>query len=309
MHTPTLARSTLLLALAACSLGPKTLGTSDSDTAGDGTSSTADATSIGGTTSAGSATATTTTGIATTTTTGATTGGVDTTSSAGSSSGGPPQPCSTFAQDCPEGQKCNPYSPSGNGGWEEAKCVPVVPNPDGLYEPCKVLNGPFGGEDTCDKPLLCFNADENGNGVCWGQCIGSLMDPQCTDPNAQCQLGRTALNLCVPTNCDPLIQDCSDVEACIPDPNGTGFFCTLDASGDAGALHTPCESANACDPGLFCGDPALAAECDPMAPGCCLAFCDLVAPSCLGKMQQCVPWFPPGTAPPGLENVGKCVLP
>ena len=165
MHTPTLARSTLLLALAACSLGPKTLGTSDSDTAGDGTSSTADATSIGGTTSAGSATATTTTGIATTTTTGAITGAVDTTSSAGSSSGGPPQPCSTFAQDCPEGQKCNPYSPSGNGGWEEAKCVPVVPNPDGLYQPCKVLNGPFGGEDTCDKPLLCFNADENGNGA------------------------------------------------------------------------------------------------------------------------------------------------
>ena len=99
------------------------------------------------------------------------------------------------------------------------------------------------------------------------------------------------------------------MDLCVPQPMGDGFVCVLDESGDAGQQNDPCASPNSCDPGLFCADPALAAECDPMAPGCCLPFCDLDNPECTNKGATCVPWYPPGMAPPLLDHVGLCRLP
>jgi hypothetical protein len=46
-----------------------------------------------------------------------------------------------------------------------------------------------------------------------------------------------------------------------------------------------------------------------MAIGCCAPFCDLSSPDCPGVGQTCLPWFEPGMAQPGLENVGVCGIP
>ena len=90
---------------------------------------------------------------------------------------------------------------------------------------------------------------------------------------------------------------------------GDGFLCVLDTSGDMGKLNDPCESPSACDPGLACLPPNYATECDPMAAGCCLPFCDLNMPECTNQGSSCIAWYEPGMEPPGLKNVGICDLP
>jgi hypothetical protein len=223
----------------------------------------------------------------------------------------PGGPCDPWIDDCPEGQKCMASTDNGGGEWNGYKCVPIVPDPAGLYEPCNDIGSPFDGEDTCDAHLICWNVDPNtGLGYCIGMCTGSQLDPGCVDANASCILSDASLLIpCVP-GCDPLLQDCNGNEACIASPISDTFLCVLDASGAAGQVFDPCEFANACDPGLLCLDVNLAAECDPMGFGCCLPFCDLSLPNdCPGQGQQCLPWYQQGQPPAGLENVGVCGLP
>ena len=209
-------------------------------------------------------------------------------------------------QDCPEGQKC-----TFDDGFWGSHCVDVVPDPKGMYEPCQLLMGDtFSGHDDCGAGLFCWDVDpETGVGLCIGFCHGPRDNLTCSDPAANCWICQEcALGLCIPS-CNPLAQDCPPGDLCIPDLISDGFTCILDASGDAGQAFDPCEFANTCDPGLFCANPTLAKECDPMASGCCLPFCDLTMPTCPGNGLTCIPWYEPGLAPAGLENVGLCGLP
>lgn len=306
--------------LAACSARPLAHG----DSAVDATS-TGDTTSTGGTTASPGTGAPTTSGVTeaatdTTATTGAA-GTTDGASDTADASGGnfiPPQDlgplvemCDVLTQNCPEGQKCAPYSGDGDWAWDSTKCVDVVPSPAGLYEPCTA--GPIStGEDTCDKGLMCWDIDlDTGVGYCVAHCTGSPDEPTCVDPKARCVISAASvLMLCLPM-CDPILQDCNDGDVCIPDPNSPDkWICVLDASGDEGQVFDPCEYANACDPGLFCADPSVASECDPKALGCCNPFCDLTQPNtCPGQGQQCLPWYEPGEALPDYEHVGYCALP
>lgn len=210
-------------------------------------------------------------------------------------------------QDCPEGEKC-----TVDGGVSETHCVEVVPDPKDMYEPCQILMGDgFSGHDDCGPGLICWDVDpDTGVGQCIGFCHGPLEAPSCVDPAASCTLCQEcALGFCLP-GCDPLIQDCPNDDLCLPHSNDPGkFVCVLDASGDGGQAFDPCEFVNACDKGLVCSDPALAAECDQGVIGCCLPLCDTTAPMCPGAGQECLPWFEGGMAPAGLENVGLCGLP
>jgi hypothetical protein len=307
----TRAPPTILLAVAACSLRPYDF---DADaTATDPAASTGPA-STGGAVSTGPVTTTATTGHVADTT------GPDPSSSSSTTAsfiveldGGPGgYDCDIIQQDCPEGQKCMPYSGDGDNSWESLACFPIVPDPDGLYEPCQVFESGVSGKDTCDKWLMCWNVDpDTGTGVCFGQCMGTWDNPSCADPQAVCNGGRSALSICLP-GCDPLLQGCPLADLCVPNPQDPdSFICVIDGSGDEGQAFDVCEYANACDAGLLCANPALAIECDPMAPGCCIPFCDLsvMPPTCPGKDQQCLPWHEAGQAPPGLENVGVCGLP
>lgn len=226
----------------------------------------------------------------------------------GSSTGpGPGATCIPLAQDCPAGYKCAAYATEGSPSWNEAKCVPVVG--DGVDgEPCTAEG--LTGVDSCAKGYMCWNIEqETGFGTCVAQCSGTWGEPMCSEPWTTCVFSSLAvLALCLPT-CSPLLQMCEVGEMCLPSQVPNSFVCVPDASGDEGQLFDPCEYANACDPGLVCTNPELAVECDPMAPGCCLPFCEIGSDGCPGAGQECLPWYMPGEAPPMLENVGICGVP
>lgn len=203
-------------------------------------------------------------------------------------------------QDCPEGQKC-----TFDGDLFQSHCVDIVPNPKGLYELCQVSEG---GADDCGPGLVCWWATD-GIGLCLGVCQGPIESATCADPDIECNAcGDCALGFCLPPECDPLTQDCPDDQSCIPIAELL-FRCTVVASGAAGQAFEPCDAPNTCDSGFTCANPAFAKECDPLAPGCCLPFCDLTMPTCPGDGLACVPWYEPGLAPPGYEDVGLCRLP
>lgn len=219
--------------------------------------------------------------------------------------------CDPWVQDCPDGEKCMPYSGDGFSLWNSLKCVPVMPGAVGAGEVCKVEGSGVSGIDNCAKGHMCWGVDpQTGIGHCVPQCTGTPEDPSCPTCSS-CVKFQEVLALCLP-DCSTLEQDCGDGNLCIPAPLDPGHFvCVLDASGDMGAMFDPCDYANACDAGLWCAPPEQASECDPQAAGCCLPFCDVMAPSCPGVGQVCAPWFEMGQMPACSkdENLGSCRLP
>lgn len=225
----------------------------------------------------------------------------------------PPPDCDIWNEDCPEGQKCMPYSSDGGPSWDSVKCVPLDPNPAQPGEPCTAEGNGISGLDSCAQHTMCWNVNlETGMGECVPMCIGTPDAPSCADPLRACIMANEGvLILCLP-QCDPLAQDCLlDDDQCFPTPkNLEEFVCILDDQFHEQSF-APCEFPNACARELFCADPALAVECDPMALGCCLPFCDLDDPNtCPGQGQQCVPWYDdPSDAAPFNTDVGLCALP
>jgi hypothetical protein len=132
----------------------------------------------------------------------------------------------------------------------------------------------------------------------------AIDDDGCTacaiDPTASCG-GEPSV--CGPA-CDPLLQDCTEGQGCYAIEDS--FLCAADVSGGAGAAGDSCDTFDACDPGQAC----IAVEDLPACRGvaCCTPYCDLADPTqtCPGALQ-CSEWFPGGTAPPGMENVGVCI--
>lgn len=220
-----------------------------------------------------------------------------------------PAGCSVWDQDCPRGQKCVPYSGDGDGVWESERCVAIAADPGQPGEPCSYEKSVAAGLDTCDLGAVCWHVLAGSlEGTCVAMCKGAGGDPICDDPTTVCASSNEGvLNLCLPA-CDPLALDCAADELCVS--IGGNFVCTQDVSGEEGQVFDPCVFVNDCDPGLFCADPMAASECDVQAIGCCLPLCDLDLPAnCPGALQECLPWFEPGEAPPGHEDVGACALP
>ena len=294
------------LALAACN-GDKNQ-TSGASSTGDGSSSTGS-----------SSTSTSSSGTTEDPTTSGTTGSSSSTGAffVPSDMSSPPQ-CDQWKQDCPEGQKCMPYSGDGDFSWESLKCVDVMPNPGQVGDDC-MAEGGVSGIDNCDKGLMCWDVDPMTNvGVCVAMCVGSPDAPSCESNDASCLISNMGvLTLCLP-KCDPLLPDACPGEVCLPNPQGEpGFACILDASEGMGTVNAPCAFANACNPGLLCVGAALGMQCDPNAGGCCQPYCDLSLgqqpdpnPVCDTQGGQfCLSVFDMGMAPPGHEDVGVCGIP
>ena len=308
---------------AACSSRPVEDGTGN-DTATPSTGTSEGGTSTSATTTTTSTTAVTlsTTSTSEPTTTGTSSSGelstttdIDTSDTGCSFYGGCPTDfanpleCDPFEQDCPEGQKCSPQKSDGFA-FDATGCVPVARDPDQPGEPCTVEGTLGSGIDSCDVGSTCWEVDEQTlAGTCVPLCGGTPDFPECP-ASTTCVDFSDALHLCLPT-CDPLAPACDPGDVCVPSPSAPDgqFACVVDASQDGGAEFEPCEFLNACDLGLACVDSGSATECDPMAFGCCVAYCDLAAPTCTGAGAECVPWFDEGQAPPGLEDVGVCTLP
>lgn len=221
--------------------------------------------------------------------------------------------CNVWTQDCPEGQKCMPYSGDGDLAWESLKCTPVVEDPKQAGDVCSPIESSVSGFDNCDKGLMCYGAwlNPKNEGVCLSMCTGSADAPECEDPNKVCVIGNDGVvNLCR-VECDPLLENCLPGELCTPtglDAQST-WTCGAKSEGEF-SVFSPCSYSNACDPGMLCWDPSFASECDQTA-GCCLPLCDLseVDTMCPGMGQECLPFYPEGMAPPGYENVGLCGVP
>jgi len=201
--------------------------------------------------------------------------------------------CDYVYELCPEGSKC-----SLDGDFYESACFDLVPMPDMLGEPCEPSDQWPGGMDSCDYDLLCWEES------CVPFCHIGEDDFSCPSGYHCIGCQDCALWICIPS-CDPLLQDCTEGDVCIPD--GDSFICALDASGDEGTYGDPCEYANACDPGLYCLSSKYVPECK--GAGCCTPFCDLADPSCPDEALECIPWFEEGSAPPGNEDIGFCGIP
>lgn len=189
--------------------------------------------------------------------------------------------------------KCAAWADDGGSAWNALKCVPLQRNPGVPGDPCTAVGMGKSGEDSCDVGVMCWDLNGEGQGTCVALCTSSAEAPSCAGECQHCVLANQAvLNLCLP-ECDPLGDDCMHDDHCIPDSGEFGgFVCVLDSSSTQG-LFGPCEFVNACDKGLFCGDPADASECDARATGCCLPFCDPNGDACPGVGQACLPWpFP-----------------
>lgn len=217
--------------------------------------------------------------------------------------------CDTWAQDCPDGDKCTPYADDGGSSYNNKKCVPVDRDPDHPGEPCTV-EALSSGVDSCDQGSMCWDVDAGTlTGTCAPFCTGSPDDPICPPDRTCLQANDGVLAICL-SACDPLAIACPPTDVCVANPGADDFICVIDASADEGQPFDPCEFINACDPGLACVNSSAASECDPLAAGCCSPYCDItLPPNCPGAMQTCLPWFDPGTAPPEHANVGFCSLP
>ncbi|MEZ4426969.1 MAG: ribulose phosphate epimerase [Nannocystaceae bacterium] len=309
-------------ALAACQYDvydyTATTGTSDATMAAPGTSTTTGSTSTTSgdsdastTGDASDATTATSTVSESTTTTGVPTTGCEFVCETDMPGG--TIECDPWSQDCPEGQKCAAWVNDGGNYWNATKCVPVTG--DGQHgDPCAAPNGGTSGEDNCAKGHMCFNVDgKTGEGTCFAQCTGSPRAPVCAPAWTLCKFaGDGVVILCLP-GCNPLTQDCqANNEICIPDPQGYGFVCVLDASGDMHPAGTPCEIANQCNAGNVClnVDDYPHPDCQGSL-GCCGPLCDLNDSSCPDEPPglSCEPWYEQGMAPVGYEHVGICIVP
>lgn len=230
----------------------------------------------------------------------------DTDDSSGSFYAGPepdwggPALCDPFAQDCPQGEKCVPFSSDGDKVWDTNKCVPILGDGE-PGDPC-TYGGVFQATDDCDGSGMCWNVievDGQQVGICTPFCTGSLADPQCSN-DAECLIANdNSITLCVET-CDPLEQDCPAGQAC--HWLGDMFGCLVDASDP---VAQSCDAVAQCPPGSACVQGPLVPDCESSA--CCAQYCSLADPTCTDPQTECAPFF--DDPPLGAEDVGVCVAP
>ena len=206
--------------------------------------------------------------------------------------------CDIIGQDCPEGLKC-----SFVFGFDfDNVCVPV----QGSQMPGEPCTGDSMGNDDCDAQGQCWNI-EDGVGTCTPYCTGTPENPMCPDGYG-CNISSSTA-LCI-AKCDPIEQDCAEGQGCYWANND--FACIPNAGNPPGQTNEPCSYVNDCAPGHACLIPDVFNDCAGM-DGCCGAFCDVGLGD--GPCQAvepnhvCWPFFEQGTAPPGYENVGVCILP
>ena len=135
--------------------------------------------------------------------------------------GGVSLECSVWDQDCPAGEKCNPWANDGGDQHNALKCSPLDPDPAQPGEACNVEGSAVSGVDDCDLGVLCWEVDgATLEGTCVAMCQGNEAQPQCAEGEF-CWIGNDGvLPLCLP---DAL---CADDGACrCMCPDGTDPDC------------------------------------------------------------------------------------
>ena len=229
------------------------------------------------------------------------------TSTGGSSSGEPTgttmgegADCDPWAQDCDAGLKCAPYATDNGDSWDANKCTPAGEGVPG--GPCIAMMSATSGYDTCEAGAVCWDVDPGTlAGVCHALCDGSPGTPICS-PGSVCSMtNEGAVNICL-IACDPLLAPCQAKQVCVPDADDH-FLCV--GAADTVPKGFPCGYINECEPDSMCAEASKWSKCDQEMPGCCIAYCDVDVPMACDPFA-CVPYFPVGEAPAGLEDLGLC---
>jgi len=217
--------------------------------------------------------------------------------------------CDPGLQDCPNpDEKCTAYATEpGSCCVDATKCVPIIGDKS-WGESCER----FEENDDCAKGFFCLTATSGGTGegVCLEFCVPNAPN-QCQSDGSTCQSFHDGILPLCAESCDPVLQDCPNVMGCYAAFDD--FICVnLDQAG-AGDDGDECHAIQSCVPGLVCVSP------DAYGPGCtgeacCTAFCDVNDggagnPACVNPAHECVPWWAPGQAPPGRDDVGACIIP
>ncbi len=153
---------------------------------------------------------------------------------------------------------------------------------------------------SCDAGLMCSSdvcvpeSNESESSTDTDESTDTT-ESETTDTTDETETGE------LPQACDPLLQDC---------PVGEG--CYLVDGGNAGCetagqvpIGSPCVAVNDCAPGGVCVYAMFVPGCN--GENCCASFCDLVDPQCPMGLE-CTSIYEEGTAPPGLEDVGACIV-
>lgn len=226
--------------------------------------------------------------------------------------------CDVFTQDCPNGEKCTAYGPTGTYIPQGIKCVPLPDNPKGHNEPCSVGSEGL-GDDNCSTGSVCLDLDYDGSGFCLPYCTGDPDNPICEDDRTCVKLffGYQFGN-CF-RQCDPLVQDCAPGEGCYMDATtvgNTGFVCLpVVQEGIGKGFGEGCIGWSSCQPGYACVFDKFVPDCKFGL--CCSSWCDTSEADPCAQFEQmgmpdsleCIAWYQGVTPPPGLENVGICGIP
>ena len=222
--------------------------------------------------------------------------------------------CNIYAQDCPSGEKCAPWSDQADLIPDEIRCCPIQgENPREPGDTCTVEGYLGSCVDDCQTGTFCLDIDGDGEGVCQSLCSGSATNPEC-GLDETCFVYFAGTPMCFPT-CDPLAQNCPDTQGCYPDEQeagGTGFIC-LPTIGSTGDYNEFCFLLSACLPGFICVTADFLPECNSPL-GCCTPLCDTGEEDTCSQFNeelQCISWYFDGQTPPSasLADVGACAQP
>ncbi len=214
----------------------------------------------------------------------------------------PPPPPMGGMCNCPEGEKCMPWSNDGTEEWNSIRCSPIDDDPGQPGEACTVEGYQWSGIDDCDYDSLCLVTDFEANtGVCVAFCSW-LGEGSCGE-NFECQTqpGDLMIPLCAPV-CDPTVPDCPMGQGCFP--GGAAFTCQTTAKVRV-PVGMPCSDPTMCEAGAMCVfGPSLSCG-QAGGEGCCGAVCDTTAPDPCPMPTTCTGWF--GDAGPDTwAHVGYC---
>lgn len=212
--------------------------------------------------------------------------------------------CSTWDQDCPFGEKCQPWANDGGNAWNDTVCGALDRDPDPVGQPCTAEGDGLVGVDSCELGALCWNVDpETGAGICMALCKGNEANPICPDEHACMIANGNKLSLCV-HECDPLDPACGGGETCASIDD---WFGCLPGQGGIVDPYGNCDSEGPCAPGTLCIPAERTSLCDEGR--CCSPVCDLESATpdepCT-MLDSCVPFFEGGIVPPEHTQLGVC---
>lgn len=225
----------------------------------------------------------------------------------------PEAQCSPAEQDCPEGEKCVWYAPSGGQGrGSAARCIAVTGDIE-PYQPCTLPTGIGPGiTDDCGPDSFCLEVYGSADhGFCAPFVDGPSYDCEAyPGASAAVENGSDFPAACLHYDCHPFVPDsCPPSMQCTFYPAflyGTNMCWFVPEQADL-PLGSECDFGE-CGEGKLCVPAEWTSGCT--GERCCTQWCDVNVPACEDPAAACE-LFPVWNSGGILEFdwLGACVLP